>query len=112
MDGWVPHFRRFLPALFFVSTLWLSLGLPSVFASPDENANAAFASGLVDHGTFCIPEPLNTLTGGIVRPRSTVTSGDCVLPGSFLGLPTGPAGLVAGLTKCFPHILDGLIGTS
>ena len=69
---------------FFLSTLWLVLGMPVIFNSPDENANYQFvaASGA---GTLLI-EPLNFDLGDIFHPRSVVSIDGVYAPRSFLGM--------------------------
>lgn len=73
--------------LFFLSSSLLSLHLPFIFNSPDENANAIFTEVFAHTGTLTVSEPLNVIVGGVLHPRSVVAVGDRLVPGSFLGLP-------------------------
>lgn len=86
-----------LLALYFVSLLWLAVGVPA-FTSPDENAAYTFAAAWHDTGRLAVAEPLNAVLGGVVHPRSVVAVGEWLVPGSFLGLPVlaGTLGLAVG----------------
>ena len=58
-----------------------------IFNSPDETANATFASTFARHGDLELREPLNLEFDGIVHPRAVAVVGDRLVPGSFIGLP-------------------------
>ena len=83
--GWV---RMGILVAFALTFGWLSVGVPDTFASPDERANAFFGQHLAEHVSFCAQEPLNRIANGLIHPRSTVAPGTCILPASFLGLPS------------------------
>lgn len=79
-------------ALYVATLLWLVVGVPFVFVSPDENAAFTFARMQRAYGTLAMPEGRNLLLDGVLHPRSVVAVGASLLPGSFLGMP-----VVAGL---------------
>lgn len=90
---------------FFLSTLWLVFGIPTIFNSPDENANYYFTSvvALKDAPT----EILNDDLGGLLHPRSVVAIGTSLAPRSFLGLPI-IFGFIGRLFNLFNSI-DGVL---
>ncbi|MCX6714644.1 MAG: glycosyltransferase family 39 protein [Candidatus Uhrbacteria bacterium] len=71
--------------LFFVGTLVLTR-FAHLFISPDETANAFFAQSFAHNGSFRVLDAMNQLYGGVLHPRSIVTDGAFLLPGSFFGL--------------------------
>lgn len=71
--------------LFFVGTLVLT-HFVRLFISPDETANAFFAQAFAHTGSFRVYDAMNQLYGGVLHPRSIVTDGAFLLPGSFVGL--------------------------
>lgn len=73
--------------LYAASLLWLSVGTPGTFISPDENAAFTFAEVWRNDGELAVAEELNTTLGGIVHPRSVVAVGGALVPGSFFGMP-------------------------
>ncbi len=72
--------------IFFISSLILS-GVPGLYNSPDETANAFFAQTFAEHGRLYVFESLNTVLDDALFPRSVVALDGRLLPGSFLGLP-------------------------
>jgi hypothetical protein len=79
---WATHI---LGGIFLIGSLWLVAGMPTIFNSPDENANYWFAHYFA---IAEIPEEsLNELAGNLIHPRSVVANAEVLLPGSFLGLP-------------------------
>jgi hypothetical protein len=72
--------------VFFVSA-WMFSGVQGLYPSPDETANAFFAQTFAEHGRLYVFEPLNTVLGDVLFPRSVVALDGRLLPGSFLGLP-------------------------
>ena len=98
MLTWRKAVWGILLVTFFISTaLALRLSPEFIFVSPDENAAFTFSQLLADHGTIRFSEPLNTVLGGLVHPRSTVPFAKEILPGSFLGLVLLTAGVGAVL---------------
>lgn len=77
----------FSACVFFVFTSILVLGVPKIYNSPDENANATFAETVRTTDQLLIAETDNLLVGGLIHPRSVVAVADILAPGSFLGLP-------------------------
>lgn len=81
-------------------------GLPWRFNSPDEAANAFFATRLARGEFITAPVPLNEITQNpIVHPRSTNIINGQLAPASFLGLPLilGWVGGVVG-TQALPYL--------
>ena len=72
---------------FFVSSGVLSINMPWIFNSPDENANAVFAKLVQSKNYLTFVEPINYLAQGIVHPRSVIAVRSFLTPVSFLGLP-------------------------
>lgn len=102
---WKDLIRGLCLVAFFVSTLFLSSFSERVFLSPDENANFYFAQTLGETGRLSAPVLPDEATRGnlstvLLHPRSIVTVGEQLLPGSFLGLPilAGGAYKLAGDT--------------
>lgn len=82
------HFVRIIILVgFFVSTLFLVLGLPRIFNSPDERANYVFTQQFAHDRTLVLFEELNPFVGGVIHPRSVVAFENKLLPNSFIGLP-------------------------
>src|SRR5688572_24799219 len=77
---------------FFASTLWLVLGMPIIFNSPDESANYLFSNEVIYDQDLALDEEANVELSGIIHPRSMIAIGDKIVPRSFLGLP-----VVAGI---------------
>ncbi len=73
--------------VFFFIYLWFSYRMPSRFASPDETANYFFGGLFAQHNSLRYHEPLNTLAGALVIPRSMTLVNGYTVPVSFLGLP-------------------------
>ncbi len=111
-------------ALLYSSFTW---GLPARFNSPDEAANAYFASRVTQGVPLAAPQPV-AFSGiqNLVHPRSTTVVGNALIPSSFLGLPliaglvgrvfgastlpyVTPLGAALGLT-CFYLVLRELFG--
>lgn len=88
-------------AAYFCSLLWLTLGVPASFTSPDENSSYIFAKSMLQTGSLAIPDDMTAQLGGLVHPRSALAVGEFIVPGGFLGLP-----FVAGL---FGHLV-GVFG--
>lgn len=84
--------------LYAVSLLWLSVGTPGTFTSPDENAAYVFAQMWRTTGDLRVPEGMNLALDGIVHPRSVYAVGPWLVPGSFLALPVlaGTLGMATG----------------
>ena len=84
-----------LLALFFVSSLILSAGVPDMYNSPDERAAAVSIEAFIRDNHFSVSEPLNPEFGGVLAPRSMVSAprqgsgqvGDSLVPITFPGLP-------------------------
>ena len=84
-----------LLALFFVSSLILSAGVPDMYNSPDERAAAVSIEAFIRDNHFSVSEPLNPAFGGVLAPRSMVSAprqgsgqvGDSLVPITFPGLP-------------------------
>lgn len=79
--------RAFLLTLFGSALLFLSVTAPGMYVSPDENANAFFATQWAEQGMLSMGEPLNEALHGLLHPRSILAHGTRLVPGSFLGLP-------------------------
>lgn len=96
LDAWV---LGICAVVFFLSTSVLWLGVPWIFNSPDENANAFFAEAVRVADRLTYTDPANLHLGGILHPRSVIAVGAYLAPGSFLGLPViyGLLGKVVGL---------------
>lgn len=90
--------------VFFMATLILTSAGP-IYDSPDETANAYFASLFADQGRLYQYEPLNAVLADALHPRSMVSLDGRLLPGSFLGLPV-LYGLImrAGSTAALPFL--------
>ena len=71
----------------FLTMGWLTIGIPNVFTSPDESANAFFASVFSRTGSFSAQEPLEIIANNLIHPRSVIVSGTQILPTGFLGFP-------------------------
>jgi len=82
---------------FFLSTSILAWGMPAVYNSPDENANATFAQEFFESSRLAIVEPLNFEVYGALHPRSVKVVSQSLVPGSFLGLPV----IYGALSKLF-----------
>lgn len=71
-----------------------SLNLPPRYNSPDEAANAFFATRLARGQWLPLLAPLNQLAGrSFVHPRSTIVYNQQIMPASFLGWPLLAGGL-------------------
>lgn len=85
----VPHDRWIIAAfalLAFLGCLVL-IRVAGMYVSPDETANAFFAGTFADRGVLESYEPLNAAFADALHPRSVVSVGGWLVPGSFLGLP-------------------------
>lgn len=71
--------------IFFLSTFFLTR-FTHFFISPDETASAFFARAFQQSGSFRVFDALNQTFGGVLHPRSIITDGAYLIPGSFLGL--------------------------
>lgn len=71
--------------IFFLSTFFLTR-FTHFFISPDETASAFFARAFQQSGSFRVFDVLNQTFGGVLHPRSIITDGAYLIPGSFLGL--------------------------
>lgn len=98
-----------LSLLFFISSGILAWNMPIVFNSPDENANAVFASTFGDYGHLWLSEPLNVEIGNVIHPRSVLAVGDRLVPSSFLGLPTVYGLIVKGIGLAPARLLTPLL---
>ncbi len=76
-----------LSVVFFLSSSLLTIAVPWVFNSPDENANAFFTESVAAHDRLFLEEPLNLSLHTILHPRSVISVAGLLVPGSFLGLP-------------------------
>jgi MFS family permease len=87
-----------LCVLYFGSLLWLTLGVPQSFTSPDENANFTFANAMLETDRLAVQDDVTAALDGLVHPRSTVAVGELIVPGGFLGLPfiAGVVGWLVG----------------
>lgn len=85
--NWKNIVRITILILFFLSTLWLVVGVPDIFNSPDERANFVFTSQFIETGRLAIHESFNQEVGGVIHPRSVLAFDDQLLPTSFIGLP-------------------------
>ncbi len=91
-----------------------SVNLPARYNSPDEAANAFFATRLAGGQWLSLLEPLNQLAGRpLIHPRSTVVYNQQIMPASFLGWPllAGSFGRLGG-SGVLPYItpLIALLG--
>ncbi|MBI5733838.1 MAG: glycosyltransferase family 39 protein [Candidatus Kerfeldbacteria bacterium] len=83
-----------------------SVNLPARYNSPDEAANAFFATRLAQNRWLPLYEPLNQLAGrSLIHPRSTIVYNQQIMPASFLGWPllAGSIGRLAG-SGALPYI--------
>ncbi len=83
-----------------------SVNLPARYNSPDEAANAFFATRLAQGSWLPLVEPLNQLVGRpLIHPRSTIVYNQQIMPASFLGWPllAGSIGRLAG-NGALPYI--------
>lgn len=84
-----PHDRwviALFSVLFFLGCLVL-VRVAGIYVSPDETANAFFATTFAERGVLEVHEPLNLTFSDALHPRSVVSVGGRLLPGSFIGLP-------------------------
>ncbi|HCC83248.1 TPA: hypothetical protein DEP96_00180 [Candidatus Uhrbacteria bacterium] len=86
--------------VYFCSTLWLTIGVPASFTSPDENANYSFSESMLRTGSLAVYDDVTAQLGGLVHPRSALVVGEFIVPGSFLGLAF-TAGLFGHLVGVF-----------
>ncbi len=82
--------------VFFISTSILAVNTGEIFNSPDERANFLFAQNFAEDQVIAFTEPLNLIVGGTIHPRSMISIGSQILPGSFLGFPifSGIVGMI------------------
>lgn len=97
----MPIRRLLISALigvYFLSLLWLVIGIPVTFNSPDEAANYVFAKEFSQNGDMTLIEEDNLALDGLLHPRAVLSIGDRLVPRSFLGLPVvaGILGIVFG----------------
>ncbi len=91
-------------AAYFCSTLWLTVGVPLSFTSPDENANFTFAQNFVRTGSLAVHDEVTAQLGDLAHPRSTLAIGEYIVPGGFVGLPL-LAGLVGKIVGAYGLLL-------
>lgn len=84
--GWTHVWMSVVAVLFFVGSLVL-MNPARVYVSPDETANAFFATRFAQ--TLSLTGPVDELLVQFDRlhPRSTLVLNGQIVPGSFLGLP-------------------------
>lgn len=87
-----PHETRIiwitLAILFFFLYSYLPFFSPrNVYNSPDETANAYFATTFREQGTLRIHESLESIAGDRIRPRAITVRDGALVPESFHGLP-------------------------
>ena len=84
--GWTRIWMSLVAIFFFVGSLVL-MNPAQVYVSPDETANAFFATRFAE--TLTLAEPGDELLAQFDRlhPRSTLVLNGQIVPGSFLGLP-------------------------
>ncbi len=87
--------------IYFCSTLWLTVGVPASFTSPDENANYIFAESMLQTGSLAVHDDVTAQLDSLVHPRSALAVGEFIVPGGFLGLP-----FVAGLFGRLVGVFD------
>jgi hypothetical protein len=73
-------------ALFFALTFALGRPPGDIWNSPDETANAFWASRLAAGGPLAVHDVVVGLGRGEIHPRSMAVVGDSLVPGSFPGL--------------------------
>ncbi|MBI4457379.1 hypothetical protein HY633_00255 [Candidatus Uhrbacteria bacterium] len=90
-------------ATFFFGYSFLPLSAPHTFNSPDESANAYFASVFAESGRLWFLEALNFEGEDMIHPRSMRVVDHFTVPGGFLGLPLlyGAAAKAVGLGAIF-----------
>ena len=71
--------------IFFLSTFFLTR-FTHFFISPDETGSAFFARAFAHTGSFRVFDGMNEWFEGVLHPRSVITDGAYLIPGSFLGL--------------------------
>jgi len=83
LDKWI--IGAFVALAFLGCLVLLRVG--GIYVSPDETANAFFAKTFVRDGSLSVYEPMNAVLGDALHPRSIVSVGGRLVPGSFIGLP-------------------------
>lgn len=76
----------FILSAIYLATLF-SLFFKGVFLSPDENAAYQFTQYALHEGSMRMPQNYDEAVKTLLHPRSVVSLGDYLVPGSFLGLP-------------------------
>lgn len=71
--------------VFFLGTFVITR-FTNLFISPDETANFFFARAFSETGSFRVFDSANEIFRGALHPRSIITDGAYLLPGSFFGL--------------------------
>jgi hypothetical protein len=106
---WIISFGALLGVVFFLIYSFLSLEVPGVYNSPDENSNVVFARLMAESGQLHRFEPLNLVLDDRIHPRSIKVVAGLQVPGGFLGLPVlyGIIGHGLGL-KAIPFITPAL----
>lgn len=84
---WYRATVAILLAVFFASTLVLSIGANGLFNSPDENANWQFANLFSQTGELSFSQTEDDQIDSIIHPRSVLSFEHRLVPSSFLGLP-------------------------
>ncbi len=85
--NWKFWTRLSIVLLYFLSLLWLVVGVPDVFNSPDERANYVFSKEFATNFQLSLDESWNPEVLGVIHPRSVLAFENKLLPTSFLGLP-------------------------
>lgn len=80
------HWIWFTSAILFFASTFVLTRFTNFFISPDETANAFFIHAFAHTGSFRVFDTMNQLYDGALHPRSIVTDGAYLLPGSFLGI--------------------------
>ncbi len=98
-----------IAVVMFVLYLIMPMTTPETYISPDETANAYFATTFAEEGKLWYTEPLNLDAFDRLHPRATESHGGLVSPSGFWGM-SFIYGLIGGLTSVsFMHILTALI---
>ena len=74
-----------LSAIFGVAYAAFGLSSPRVWNSPDETAVAFFARNFAHTGRLWSLDPYNAIANDLVHPRSIISVGAYLVPGSFYG---------------------------
>jgi hypothetical protein len=104
-----------LAVIFFFIYSFLNFSNPTPhFTWPDETANYFFINNFIHYSSFSVPEPLNSMAGELIKPRSFNVYQGNMVPGSFLGmlLIYGLIGKIVGigLVKFLTPLLAAIAG--